>query len=81
MGFNDQTWLDDSGHPHTDAMRTTERFQRRDFGRMDLTVTIDDPKAYTKPWSVSIPLDLLPDTELMEFICENEKDAVRIQVK
>lgn len=80
MGFNDQTWLDDSGHPHTEAMRTTERFRRRDFGHMDLTVTIDDPKAYTKPWSVSIPLDLLPDTEMMEFICENEKDAARIKV-
>jgi hypothetical protein len=79
-GFNDQTWLDDSGHPHTDAMRTTERFRRRDFGHMDLTVTIDDPKAYTKPWSVSIRLDLLPDTELMEFICENEKDSGRIKV-
>ena len=80
-GFNDQTWLDDSGHPHTDALRTTERFHRRDFGHMDLIVTIDDPKAYTKPWSVSIPLQLLPDTELIEDICENERDASHINVK
>ena len=80
-GFNDQTWLDDSGHPHTDALRTTERFRRRDFGHMDLIITIDDPKAYTKPWSVSIPLQLLPDTELIEDICENERDASHINVK
>jgi hypothetical protein len=77
-GFNDQTWLDDSGHPHTEAMRTTERFRRKDFGHMDLIVTIDDPKAYTKPWSVSIPLQLLPDTELAEDVCDNERDSLHI---
>ena len=77
-GFNDQTWLDDTGHPHTDALRTTERFRRRDFGHLELTVTIDDPKAYTKPWSVSIPHKLLPDTDLIESICENEKDNVHM---
>ena len=81
VGFNDQTWLDDSGHPHTDAMHTTERFRRRDFGHMDLSVTIDDPKAYTKPWTVNIPLRLLPDTELLEDVCDNERDAVHINVK
>jgi hypothetical protein len=74
-GFNDRTWLDDSGHPHTDAMRTLERFRRVDFGHMDLEVTIDDPKAYSKPWSVVIPLALMPDTEMIEDVCENEKDA------
>jgi len=77
-GFNDQTWLDDTGHPHTEALHTTERFQRRDFGHMDLLVTIDDPKAYTKPWSVSIPHKLLPDTDLIESICENEKDNIHM---
>ena len=81
MGFNDQTWLDDSGHPHTEAMRTTERFRRVDFGHMDLTVTIDDPKAYTKPWSVNIPLRLLPDTDLLEDVCDNERDSSHINVK
>ena len=75
-GFNDKTWLDDSGHPHSEAMRSIERFHRLDFGHMDLGVTIDDPKAYTKPWSVKIPLALMPDTELIEDVCENEKDAV-----
>jgi len=77
MGFNDQTWMDDSGLPHTDALRTTERFRRRDFGHLDLQLTVDDPKAYTKPWSVDIGFVLLPDTELIEDICENEKYASR----
>jgi hypothetical protein len=80
-GFNDQTWLDDSGHPHTEAMKTTERFHRTDFGHMDLKVTIDDPKAYTKPWSVSIPLQLVPDTELIEDVCDNERDSTHITPK
>ena len=78
-GFNDRTWLDDSGHPHTDALRTTERFHRRDFGHLDLALTIDDAKAYTRPWSITIPFAILPDTELIENICENEKDAARLQ--
>jgi hypothetical protein len=74
-GFNDQTWLDDPGHPHTDAMHVTERFRRRDFGHLEIDITIDDAKAYTKPWTVTARFDLLPDTELIENICENEKDA------
>lgn len=80
-GFNDQTWLDDSGHPNTEAMRTQERFHRVDFGHMSLEVIVDDPKAYTKPWSVTIPLELMPDTELIEDVCDNEKDAYHNQVK
>jgi hypothetical protein len=79
VAFNDQTWLDDSGHPHTDAMRTTERFRRRDFGHMEMQLTIDDPKAYTRPWSVTIGFDLLPDTDLIEDICDNERDSSRIE--
>ena len=78
IGFNDRTWLDVSGYPHTEALHTTERFTRRDFGHMDVLVTIDDPKAYTKPWSPLLHLELLPDTELIEHICENEKDSVHL---
>jgi len=78
VGFNDETWLDDGGHPHTGALHVTERFRRRDFGHMDLLLTIDDPKAYTRPWSANMKLDLLADTELIEFICENERDAVHL---
>ena len=74
-GFNDSTWLDKAGHPHSDALRTVERFRRSTFGRMDLQVTVDDPKAYTRPFMVSLPLRLLADTDLIEDAFENEKDA------
>jgi hypothetical protein len=78
IGFNDKSWFDDPGHPHSDQLRVTERFQRRDFGHLTIQITFDDPKAYTKPWSATVPFDLLPDTELIESICENEKDHAHI---
>lgn len=78
-GFNDQSWLDDYGHPHTEALHTTERFQRRDLGHLDIQITIDDPKAYAKPWSFTFNFALLPDTDLIEDICENEKDTQHLQ--
>ena len=75
-GFNGKLWLDQLGKPSTEALHVTTRFRRRDFGHMDLQITIDDPKAYTKPWTVAVELGLLPETELMEFIClENERDS------
>jgi hypothetical protein len=74
-GFNDVGWLDDGGHPQTEALHVTERFRRRDFGHMDLQLIIDDPKAYTKPWGPTLHLNFQPDDELMESICENEKDV------
>jgi len=77
-GFSDVSWLDDPGHPHTEALRVTERFRRKDFGHMEIQITIDDPKAYTKPWTVTENFDFLPDTDLLENICENEKDAVHL---
>jgi hypothetical protein len=74
-GFSDRIWLDgDKGHPLTDALHVTERFRRIDFGHLEIQVTLDDPKAYTKPWMVKQSLNLLPDTELLENICENERD-------
>src|SRR6266567_8033064 len=51
-GFNERSWLDMGGHPHTDSLRTTERYRRTSFGHMDLQVTFDDPKAYARPWTV-----------------------------
>ena len=73
-GFNDKTWLDGFGHPHSEAMRLTERFRRRDFGHMDIEVVIDDPKTYTKPLQYVQPQELLVDTDLIEYICnENAK--------
>jgi hypothetical protein len=77
-GFNDQTWLDDGGHPHSDALHVIERFRRIDFGHMELGITIDDSKMYTKPWTVTVPYNLVPDTELIEYVCENEKDLVHM---
>jgi hypothetical protein len=75
-GFNDRNWLDgDKGHPLSDALRVTERFRRIDFGHLEIQVTIDDPKVYTKPWTIKESLNLLPDTELLENICENERDS------
>jgi hypothetical protein len=58
-------------------MHTIERFTRPDFGHMRMVLTIDDPKAYTKPWSVTIPFELMPDTELIESVCDNERYAAR----
>ena len=73
-GFNDRGWLDNFGKPATDKLRVTEKFVRKDFGHMDIQITIDDPGAYTKPWDVTLPLILRPDTELLEYICnENNK--------
>jgi hypothetical protein len=74
-GFVDNNWLDNSGHPGTEALRLTERFRRTDFGHIDLQMTIDDPKAYTKPWTVNLQFTAQPDTDLIEYVCdENEKD-------
>jgi hypothetical protein len=75
IGIKESTWLDNAGRGHSDALHLIERFHRRDFGHMDIELTIDDPKAYTKPWTVKEDLRLIPDTELLEYICvENEKD-------
>ena len=78
LGFNDKSWLDDPGRPHSDALRVTERIRRPNFGRIEVQITFDDPKAYTKPWSATIPFTLVPDTELIESICENERDHPHI---
>jgi hypothetical protein len=75
-GFNDRNWLDgDKGHPLSDALRVTERFRRIDFGHLEIQVTVDDSKVFTKPWTIKESLNLLPDTELLENICENERDT------
>ena len=75
VGFNDKTWLDTSGNPHSEALHLIERFHRLDFGHMDLQITIEDPKMYTRPFTIKYPQRLLPDTDVLEFVCtENEKD-------
>jgi hypothetical protein len=68
-GFNDETWLDSAGHPHTEALRMTERYRRRDFGHMDIEVTFTDPAVYARPIKVPLGAELNPDTELLESVC------------
>jgi hypothetical protein len=80
-GFRDAGWLDTLvGRPHSDALVVTERFRRVDFGHLELAVTIDDPKAYLKPWTVTTLLNLLPDTELVEAFCENHGQTMEHRV-
>ena len=76
FGFNDRTWLDHDGHPHTEALRMTERYRRRDFGNLDLDVTLSDPAVYARPWTVAVRAELAADTELIEWVC-NEKGSER----
>ena len=78
-GFNDRGWLDSMGHPRSEALRIEERFHRRDFGHMDLSITIDDPKMYTMPFTIKVTEVLLPDGDILESICtENEKDRAHL---
>ena len=76
VGFNDQSWLDRAGHPHTEALHVIERYRRRDFGHIDIEVAVDDPKAYTKPITYTQKTTLVPEEDLLEYFCsENEKDV------
>lgn len=78
-GFRDEGWLDMAGHPASDQLHVIERFTRKNFGSMSIDITIDDPKAYTKSWSVHEAAHLLPDGELIEHICEeNNRDPVHM---
>jgi hypothetical protein len=78
-GFNDKSVLDIMGHPHSEALKVTERFRRPDFGHLDVEMTFDDPTMYTAPFTVKIPHDLVPDNDIFEMFCENEKDREHIQ--
>jgi hypothetical protein len=78
-GFNDRTWLDRAGHPHSDGLRITERFRRVDFGHMQFQITYDDPETLTKPLSISLAVNYAPDTDMLENVC-NETDRKVHQV-
>jgi hypothetical protein len=79
-GFNDRTRLDGARHPHSEALHIQERFHRRDFGHLDVTITIDDPVWYTRPFTVKATEILLPDNDVLETVCnENERDAAHIK--
>jgi hypothetical protein len=77
-GFNDSGWLDSSGHPQTESLRITERMRRRDFGHMDFEITIDDPKVFTRPFTIKTERLLAADIDLLEDVCENERDRVHL---
>ena len=82
VGFNDKSWLDGIGHPHSEGLHVVERFHRRDFGHLDVQVTIDDPKVYTKSFSIKFTELLVPDSDVTEYFCnENEKDQPHLAAK
>ena len=78
-GFNDRGWLDVGGHPQTETLRVTERFHRRDFGHMELEMTLTDPKTFAKPVTMRMEQLLEADTVLLEDVCENEKSGVHLE--
>jgi hypothetical protein len=79
IGFPDGMWLDRNGSPMTDAAKITERFRRINFGKMEIEITIEDPKAYSAPWTIKLNHNIVLDTELIDYIClENEKDAGKL---
>ena len=76
IGFRDGLWLDTGGSPLTDAAKVKEKFRRLNYGTLQIELTVDDPKAYTKPWSIKVTQIIAPDTELLDYIClENERDV------
>ena len=81
-GFNGKAWIDQSGHPATEKLRVTEKFRRKDFGHLEIEITVDDPGAYAKPWTATEKPTLAVDTELLEFVCaENEQDIKHMVTK
>jgi hypothetical protein len=76
VGFDDRSWLDIQGHPHTEMMHVIERFRRPDLGHLEIEFTIDDPGAYAKPWKIKRASELDANDEVGEYVCtENNKDA------
>jgi hypothetical protein len=78
VGFNEEGWLDVGGNPQTESLKLTERFHRRDFGHMELDVTFEDPKTFAKPFTLHMEKIYTPDTEILEDVCENERDSAKL---
>ena len=80
VGFNDKAWLDGAFHPRSEALHMTERYRRLDFGHINAEITFDDPKTYTKPFSIKVTHLLQADSDILENVCaENEKDRARMK--
>jgi hypothetical protein len=75
-GFNDKGWLDVGGLPQTETLKLTERYRRPDFGHLEMDLTFDDPKTFTKPFNVHMVKNFIADTEILEDVCDNERDVV-----
>jgi hypothetical protein len=81
-GFRDGLWLDANGSPLTESARITERFRRVNYGKLEIRLTVDDSKAYTAPWTVTLNQFIVLDTELLDYVCqENEKDVAHYSGK
>ena len=79
LGFKDQSWIDEWGTPGSDKLRLTERIRRPSYGTLQIQMTVEDPKTFTKPFSFTVQQRLMPDTELIEFVCaENNTPATRL---
>jgi hypothetical protein len=70
VGFNDRTWLNNRGYPHTESLRMTERYRRIDFGHLEIEATLRDPGAYSRPWTVRVSAQLAADTEMVDMRCD-----------
>lgn len=81
VNFNDKTWIDRLGHPHSDALHVIERIQRPDHDHLGDEITIEDPKAYSKPWTTRLPLRLRPTWRLTEQFCEDGESFQQIEDK
>ena len=78
-GIKEESWLDVIGHPRSGSMRIRERYRRRDFGHMDLEIALEDPKYYTRPITLKTQLNLIPDSDVLEYTCnKNEKDQAHM---
>jgi len=78
-GFRDDLWLDANGSPMTASAKISERFRRPDFGHLEIALTVDDPKAYTRPWTVILKQTIVADSDLLDYVCqENEKDVTHL---
>jgi hypothetical protein len=79
IGLRDGTWLDRKGSHMTDAAKITERFRRVNYGRLEIELTVDDLKAYTQPWTVTLNQNIVLNTELLDYYClDNERDAIHM---
>jgi hypothetical protein len=79
-GFRDDQWLDTAGSPLTNAATVTERFRRSNFGTLEVAVTVEDVKAYTRPWTITIQKEVVVDSDMLDYVClENEKDVDQLQ--